>query len=196
MSIRGCFACLGVTVLLLAAGCAGTPKVAMIPEGEWEGDGTFVAKGWPTTTQPTAAPLTQGTYPTVLKISRHAADGQPLYRVEVTSERGAIPGLEGDRTHIVAYLKALPEPGGATTVLYRLQSYGLSMTTDPPQLSDGPAEPAATCMVDDDGAVLQIHYAPGFNEVLIFRGGDVYKLGTYYQSDKGLIDWSEELERR
>ena len=195
MTIRQGLVGVGMTILVFAAGCAGTPKVAALPEGEWSGDGTFVAQSWPTATQPAAGPPTHATYPTELQISRHAVDGQSLYRVEITSERGTIPGLDGDRTHIVAYLQELPEQAGGSIALYRLQSIGMSFTAEPPKQSSGPQEPAATCIVDDDAQVLQIHYLNGFTEVFRFHRGHVQKAGTFYQSERGLVDWVESLER-
>ena len=196
MTIRQCLACVGVTVLVLATGCASPPKRAEIPVGQWSGDGAFVSTSWPTTTQPAAGTLAHGAYPTELRISRHAADGQPLYRVEIESERGAIPGLDGDRTHIIAYLQELPEQPGGGGALYRLQKFGLSFDAEPPKMSDGPAEAAATCIVQEDAVVLQIHYLDGFTEVFCFDEDHVRKSGTYYQRERGLIDWAETLEQR
>ena len=97
-----------VTAFSLLAGCATTRQPGGIPFGEWSGRGMFVYETWESGKE---AESIHRSYPTRLSIRPLSLDAEEGVELEIVSERGELPELEGDRTHLkVALVEAKRVP--------------------------------------------------------------------------------------
>ena len=197
---------LGLTVLglgVLVGGCAGSPRRAEIPLGEWRGTGVFVLDRWEAHEQEehgekwVRKSLQHGAYPTHLKIARANELGDGAVRMEILSERGEVEDMGGDRTHLLLHLRPDTSLADESITLYRLVDFGLSFDANPPEPDEHPEGLThASCMLVNGELVLRIHYMDQFVDTLRFRGNTVFKDGSYWaDGGDGLIHWSERLER-
>jgi len=197
---------LGLTVLglgVLVVGCAGSPRRAEIPLGEWRGTGVFVLDRWEAHEREEQGEkwvrknLQHGAYPTHLKIARAGEPGDGAIRMEILSERGEVEDMAGDRTHLLLHLRPDTSLADERITLYRLVDFGLSFDANPPEPDEHPEGLThASCMLVNGELVLRIHYMDQFVDTLRFRGNSVFKDGSYWaDGGDGLIHWSERLER-
>lgn len=194
-------ACL--TSLLLCALCAGCferlPKIAMIPNGEWSGEGMFVAGKWVAegAADGPVVVTQHGEYDTQLLIESAEVDGEDGARVEITSERGRVDSLDGDRTHIVMFLKPEESLADENITIYKVAKAGLSLNEDPPDVDAVSAaeKTVATCMYNDGEIVLRVQYMDGWVDTIRFRNNLAFKDGTLADKQQ-LIHWSERLKRQ
>lgn len=187
-----------VALLTFSTGCTTLPTRAEIPCGEWSGHGMFVLHKWKGDESSEAAReiLQHGEYPTWLKIEKTTIDDNEGVRMEILSKRGKIETLEGDRTHIIMRLRPTETLADDAITLYHLAEFGLSDDEDAPGLEKGTEGTTyATCMRAAGQIVLRVHYFDGFSDTFRFRGNAVHKDGAYFDSDEGVIRWTEWLRR-
>jgi hypothetical protein len=199
MKTSFCGGMTALALLLLCTGCATLPKQAKIPLGEWRGHGRFVISKWDDDKSSGGSEFEteQGRYPTSLKIEQAGGDDPAGVRIEIVSKRGKTKLLEGDRTHLIAILSPVESLADDTITLYRLAEFGVSTDQDPPSLEKESEERTyASCMYTNGETVLHLHYMDEFGDTLRFRGGTVLKSGSYFDSESGLIHWSERLARK
>jgi hypothetical protein len=199
MKVRN-IACIGSLVACLVfTGCASLPKTAVIPTGHWSGDGMFVAGKWAAAGAADGqVVVTQcGEYNTQLLIEKAEVDGVDAARLEITSERGAIASLDGDRTHLVMFLKPRESLADETIAVYEVAKAGLSLDDDPPDVSavSSDDKTTVTCMYDDGEIVLHVQYMEGWTDTIRFRNNVAYKDGALADKQR-LIHWSERLKRQ
>ncbi|MEW6250835.1 MAG: hypothetical protein AB1716_09315 [Planctomycetota bacterium] len=187
----------GLSILLLVTGCSATQR-AEIPTGRWVGEGRFVllrsSSGAPVPGR--AEPMT-GTYSTELTITRGAGDAAERIVIEIRSQRGPIPGLDGDRTHLIAELEPAAVLAEGRIRTYRIARAGLSSDPVPPELEEGPDEDAqAVAFACDGELVLNLHYMNGFRDTLRIRRATACKDGSLRGVlENGAIEWSETLRK-
>jgi len=160
-------------VLAVCLGCAAPYQRAVLPLGDWNGSGHFVtATPAPSEEEgKTELKTFDGSYPTSLKIQSAPGGRADGRRLEILSPRGRQEGMEGDRTHLIAYLEPVHSGDDDRLAVYRLTKGGLSFDENPPDVDEGPEGPAhASCLVVDGDLVLRIHYMEGFVDTFRFHG--------------------------
>ncbi len=190
---------LALALLVGVAGCR-APQLAGIPLGHWSGAGRFVsipAAESATQPQPDAR-----SYETTLDIRPGTGLAAGRLRFEIVSQRGAIEGLDGDRTHLVFEL----EPGSILddghVRLFRIPRAGVSVDEDPPTLEEDPKSAICATAVEAGGETsLHVIYRSGeWRDVFLFRGNRVTKVGTLESLEneniRRSVCWVEELTRR
>ena len=190
-------------LLLLFTGCATVHKRVEIPLGQWSGQGMFVSAGESDKDSEDGGALSMlehGYYPTRLTIDAAPEAGPGAVCIEILSERHGYESLEGDRTHLVAYLVPMINVADDAIALYYLDKIGLSFDEKKPELArDSDVRMRASCMLVDGNLVLRIHYRDDFVDIFRFRDNFVYKDGMYAPLSKskdekfGFIHWSEVL---
>ena len=200
MTTRSWVGIASLGVLVVCVGCATPYKHAVLPLGEWNGSGHFVSATAASSEEEGEMGLKtfDGNYPTSLKIEPAPGGHTDSRCLEILSQRGKQEGMEGDRTHLIAYLEPVDSGNNDRLTVYRLTKGGLSFDENPPDVDEGPEGPAhASCLVVDGDLVLRIHYMEGFVDTFRFHGDVLYKDGTYSpEIEEGFIHWSEQLRRQ
>lgn len=175
----------------VVVGCAATRQAGKIPFGDWSGRGTFVYETWETDKD---AESIHRSYSTRLSVRPLSLDGGKGVELDIVSERGELPELEGDRTHLKVALVEAKRPSD-TTVLYRLADWLYNPGPGEKFKPDANAPPfAASCMTVDGTTVLQVRYIENFVDTFRFRCRYVDKTGMLFGKN-GLTHWSERLQR-
>jgi hypothetical protein len=199
MTTRFCAAMASLGAMAVGVGCAVPCKCPVLPLGEWNGSGYFVSVAPASSEEEGKAEFKTscGEYPTHLKIEPGSGDADSRC-LDILSQRGQQEGMEGDRTHLIAYLEPVYRSDNDRVAVYRLTKGGLSFDQNPPDIDKGPEGPAhASCLVVDGDLVLQIHYMEGFVDTFRFHGGVLHKDGSYSSGTaEGFIHWSERLRRQ
>ena len=185
-------------VAALSSGCAAPGPRGEIPLGRWAGHGVFAYEDWEPADEE-AKPLTprsvSRSYPTCLTIQPVDLSGHPVIVLEIRSDRGRLPQLEGEATHLsVAVLKV--KRVSDAMVLYRVVGFVLDPGPGKPLRFDDGAPPfGASCTVEKGATVLQIEYGDNFVDTFRFAGNQLEKSGSYFNRKAGLIHWVEHLTR-
>lgn len=186
--------------LVLLGGCAASSLRPEVPLGTWTGTGSVVLERWSEDKTPSTQPAFETIfrdYPTQLRITERAHEGERLIEFDIRSQRGDMADLEGAETHIIAVLAEYKRVNDRVT-LYRLRDWSYNPSEErasKPSPPDGPI--AASCVAEKGALVLRLHYMPDFWDMLVFEGNRVRKYGAVFnhEPDGGLIHWSEEMTR-
>ncbi len=187
--------------LSAAAALAAPPSAGDLPTGSWAGEGVFTLHKWskPESEDAPAKPdaTEQGKYPTSLTIVATELDGRPVIRLEILSERGQTKNLDGDRTHLVLVLardESVKPQGGVTA--YKVVQSGLTTDASPLKLNSNDEKfPVIWCIRSGGQTTLQIAYAHGWSDSIVFAGDTATKTGAL-TSDDGAVAWTETLNKR
>ena len=189
---------LATIVLVLCSGCSSHRGglSARVPPGEiplgiWSGEGVFVYENWKAEAGERASIYRH--YPTTLSIRSSELDGRKAIEMEIRSERGLVPQLDGNSTHLKTTLVKAKRVSD-TTVLYRLVAFHVNPPAAPrPSLDNDAASVRATCITRDSVTVLQICYMDNFVDTFRFEGDRLEKTGVVFNLKEGLIHWAERL---
>lgn len=180
-----------LAAIVLCSGCEAPGPRGEIPLGMWSGEGVFVYEHWKAEAGEQASIRRE--YLTSLVLWPVKIDGQKVIQMEIRSERGPVPELEGNSTHLKAALARVRRVS-ETTVLYRLVAFQVNPEPDEKLSFDDDAPPvAASCTTRDGVTVLQIQYTDNFVDTFRFEGDRLEKTGVFFNLNEGLIHWVEHL---
>ncbi len=185
-------------VIVALSGCTAAGPRGEIPAGQWTGQGVLIYEHWKPADEKTEGPQPQSinrAYPTRMSIRPAQLDGREVIELEIRSERGPLPGMEGKATHLKAALVKAKRVSDSM-VLYRLVDLLVNPGADEALGFDDGAPPfGASCITVNGTTTVQIEYMDNFVDTVRFKGDHVEKSGVYFDIKEGLIHWVEHLTR-